>query len=491
MRNSAIALLFLVGCCSNSCFGRILSQCEFIEEFQKYSTQISRDDLNKWTCIVHHQSNFSSTKRTVGADGTTYYGLFQLSGRYICSQKSDDERVCQTPCSKFEDDHLDDDFECVLKIYADRLKSGPGFSAWPIYLANCTIPKDYMEECRHNATQSITNMSKIYDRCELAQELYTIHKFPMDQISTWICIVEHESNYNTSAVGASRGHGLFQINDIYWCSIDDEPKLCAVPCSKLEDSDISDDVGCAKRIFQQHQDQFSDGFHAWYTYAESCYNRTSSYVSGCFGDDDDAIQTSKSPTVSPQSQLLIRRRQSVGKVFKRCELAQELRTTHNFPMDQIHLWICIVQHASNYNTSFIGNVNMDGSYNHGLFQLSDRYWCSSDGNPKGCGVPCSKFEDADISDDVECARRLFEINRKLFSDGFHAWVPYIEPCQDRNATLRYIDGCFNDNNNVEIISRVRRFPPNVFKLSSLPRLFLSVHLTEIWQYGRPHIAHII
>ena len=57
---------------------------------------------------------------------------------------------------------------------------------------------------------------KVYDRCELARELKYVHDAPSEQLATWVCIAEHESQYKTDAVGhlgekGSADHGIFQV----------------------------------------------------------------------------------------------------------------------------------------------------------------------------------------------------------------------------------------------------------------------------------------
>lgn len=57
---------------------------------------------------------------------------------------------------------------------------------------------------------------KIYKKCELVRELQNFD-VPEEEISTWVCIVQHESNYDTSAMNPGSGdHGLFQISQVYW-----------------------------------------------------------------------------------------------------------------------------------------------------------------------------------------------------------------------------------------------------------------------------------
>ncbi|BES99953.1 lysozyme [Nesidiocoris tenuis] len=137
--------------------------------------------------------------------------------------------------------------------------------------------------------------AKLYDRCELAKVLAQL-KAPADQISTWVCIAEHESSLNTSAVGPpnwdqSRDHGLFQINDRYWCS--PPGSACGISCQSLEDDDIVDDWKCAKRIFKAHRLQEGNGFKAWAVYGPHCSGDTSSYVEGCTQSSRSSLYLTK------------------------------------------------------------------------------------------------------------------------------------------------------------------------------------------------------
>ena len=52
---------------------------------------------------------------------------------------------------------------------------------------------------------------------------------------------------------------------------------CNVACSKLIDSNIADDVACAKIIYKRH------GFDAWYGWKAKCKGQNlDSYIDGCF-----------------------------------------------------------------------------------------------------------------------------------------------------------------------------------------------------------------
>lgn len=126
-----------------------------------------------------------------------------------------------------------------------------------------------------------TATSKVYGRCELAKELRDIYGIPENQLATWICIIGHESSYNTSAISeGAESYGLFQISREYWCL--PNGRGCGVACSALRDDDIRDDVDCAKRIFEQHQRITGDGFKAWTLYNYRCKANVEKYIRDCY-----------------------------------------------------------------------------------------------------------------------------------------------------------------------------------------------------------------
>ncbi|CAG9862540.1 unnamed protein product [Phyllotreta striolata] len=121
-----------------------------------------------------------------------------------------------------------------------------------------------------------------YDKCQLAHELLDKYKFPKDQISTWICIVDHESKFDTNAFNSNtKDHGLFQISELYWCEPPGHPNGCHVQCSALQDDNIDDDVKCVKQVFEETQRLKKNGFEAWTTYPKYCKGDTGSYIQGC------------------------------------------------------------------------------------------------------------------------------------------------------------------------------------------------------------------
>ncbi|XP_018011961.1 lysozyme c-1-like, partial [Hyalella azteca] len=124
---------------------------------------------------------------------------------------------------------------------------------------------------------------KIYTRCALARELKCVYGFAQSSLADWVCLVQHESSFNTAAVGRNGGsrpskdYGLFQINDYYWCNSGTGKNVCNIDCYKLKDNNIADDIKCAKTIFGR-----GHGFNAWYGWKNKCKGKNlSSYIRGC------------------------------------------------------------------------------------------------------------------------------------------------------------------------------------------------------------------
>ncbi|KAF5284051.1 hypothetical protein FQR65_LT13597 [Abscondita terminalis] len=128
----------------------------------------------------------------------------------------------------------------------------------------------------------LSAQAKIYDRCKLALELVDVHKISTGDLSTWLCILYHESRFDTKAHNANSGeHGIFQISDMYWCS--PSGTLCGMTCNDLKNDDIRDDVNCARIIFEEYQRISGDGFTGWKVYPQHCKdkNYVATFIKGC------------------------------------------------------------------------------------------------------------------------------------------------------------------------------------------------------------------
>lgn len=490
--------------------GKLFDRCEFVDAVVSLRPDIESSELNTWTCIAQ-QSKFDSSSESGDADAVyhgifkisdKYWCAKTLLDYY--------ERACHMTCAQLKDDNLLDDIVCAQKIYDEHQRiSSNGFSAWPVSQTTCANPSDLVSDClrggkslstfdnnnvnnvfeSNSHTRGYKNnifvngkysaatksqlkdkhkyeagtastlrkqIGKVYERCELAKELRYQHGIELDHIHTWVCIAQHESNFHTSAIGrlnadGSADHGLFQISDLFWCSNDSPGLACQAKCSDFEDSNIENDVRCVKQIFDEHERLFGSGFHAWAVWEPHCKHITKQFTNDCFDGDSEAenLVTPIKTTWKnrPQVPQAPQRKLESGKVYERCELAKELRHQHNLPMEHIHTWVCIAQRESHFHTTAIGRLNADGSADHGLFQISDLFWCSNDSPGLGCQAKCSDFEDSDIENDVRCVKQIFDEHQRLFGNGFHAWAVFEPHC--KHITKQFTADCFTDENEID------------------------------------------
>lgn len=141
-----------------------------------------------------------------------------------------------------------------------------------------------------------------------------------------------------------------------------------------------------------------------------------------------------------------------ARTFGKCELASHLLVDHNMPRERVKTWVCIAEFESTFNTSAINTGNWDGSSDHGLFQLSNKFWCRDPNwsGPAVCGIPCSDLLDDDIADDLRCVDVIIKGTEswKGKGTGLTAWVAYVNRCQNRDLNA-YIAECSADLDKAE------------------------------------------
>ncbi|XP_028929913.1 alpha-lactalbumin [Ornithorhynchus anatinus] len=139
----------------------------------------------------------------------------------------------------------------------------------------------------------VASRARIFQICELSRVLKenATGGFHGVSLEEWLCVIFHESGYDSQALNyynGSSSHGLFQINQPYWCDDEDsestEPSVnaCQIPCSKLLDDDILDDIECAKKIVKEPK-----GITAWEAWQPFC------------NDDLDQWKVLDGPVLSP------------------------------------------------------------------------------------------------------------------------------------------------------------------------------------------------
>ncbi|XP_021073039.1 alpha-lactalbumin [Mus pahari] len=90
--------------------------------------------LLEWACVLFHTSGYD-TQAVVRDNGSTEYGLFQISNRFWCksSEFPESENICGISCDKLLDDELADDIACAKKILAIK-----GIDYWKAYRPMCS-----------------------------------------------------------------------------------------------------------------------------------------------------------------------------------------------------------------------------------------------------------------------------------------------------------------------------------------------------------------
>lgn len=137
-----------------------------------------------------------------------------------------------------------------------------------------------------------------------------------------------------------------------------------------------------------------------------------------------------------------------------CEVAREMYDA-GYTKESLPEWMCLVNGESAFNSSAIGGPNTNGSFDWGLFQVNDNFWCTVEGVGKDCNINCNgnffslphplplKFSlsllvdlvDDDIADDLECIAIIFARH------GFSAWNAWKTKCQS-NLENWEVDSCF-------------------------------------------------
>ncbi|XP_055320382.1 lysozyme-like [Sitodiplosis mosellana] len=117
--------------------------------------------------------------------------------------------------------------------------------------------------------------AKIYQKCDLARELVEKHRFSRTMLSSWICMIEAESGFNTKSskpyppiVGSlpsvHKSFGLFHINSKNYCGIEHVGGKCKVRCEDMLKDDITKAAQCAQIV------QNTEGFKAWKGWEMKC-----------------------------------------------------------------------------------------------------------------------------------------------------------------------------------------------------------------------------
>jgi hypothetical protein len=161
--------------------------------------------------------------------------------------------------------------------------------------------------------------------------------------------------------------GMYKISKSNWCN-QRPTEGCGIPCSKLVDDDVKDDIICAEKILRQA------GTNA-FSQSKDCNDETRKNIQSCISDT---------------------------KYYTRCEFVNHLLKAGINNHDSIQDHICAAFGHELFKSS---KGYRKESEKIGIYDISRKRWCDQ-GPDKGCGIPCSKLNDDDITDDIECASKI-------------------------------------------------------------------------------------
>ncbi|XP_038619590.1 lysozyme C, milk isozyme-like isoform X2 [Tachyglossus aculeatus] len=124
------------------------------------------------------------------------------------------------------------------------------------------------------ATFILDTEALVLSQCELAHALQEggLDGYHDHSLAHWLCLAHHGSGLNTEAVfrlpDGSLGYGIFQIRGHKWCSPGEglSENRCRMDCQDLLDTDLSNDIACAKIMMDNPSD--TDAWDPWSHHCE-------------------------------------------------------------------------------------------------------------------------------------------------------------------------------------------------------------------------------
>lgn len=121
-----------------------------------------------------------------------------------------------------------------------------------------------------------------------------------------------------------------------------------------------------------------------------------------------------------------------GRILTQCEAVQELQRA-KVQRSLISNWVCLMESESGMNTQLVTGPKTASSYSFGIFQINSAKWCSRGHSGGICNKRCEDFANDDITDDIECAKKIQSM------EGFKAWDGWMKKC--KNKPLPNIGNC--------------------------------------------------
>ncbi|NXT39921.1 LYSC1 protein, partial [Pelecanoides urinatrix] len=107
---------------------KVFSQCELPHLLQEEGLDgYGGYSLANWLCMAFYKSTFNTAAQNVKADGSTDYGIFQISSQQWCTDDhSPSDNRCRMACRDLLSSNTTDDIICAKTI----VRNPQGVDAW-------------------------------------------------------------------------------------------------------------------------------------------------------------------------------------------------------------------------------------------------------------------------------------------------------------------------------------------------------------------------
>ncbi|KFQ88275.1 Sperm acrosome membrane-associated protein 3, partial [Phoenicopterus ruber ruber] len=129
-------LLLLLASLTTVTKAKVFSRCEMshllleegLDGYRGYSPPSVK------LCMAFYESTFNTAAQSIKADGSTDYGIFQISSQlWGTADRSPSDNCCRTACRDLLSNNITDDIVCAKRI----VRNPQGMDAWEGWVTHC------------------------------------------------------------------------------------------------------------------------------------------------------------------------------------------------------------------------------------------------------------------------------------------------------------------------------------------------------------------
>ncbi|XP_070499197.1 uncharacterized protein [Chironomus tepperi] len=356
--------------------------CEFARKLMSLYDILSKIDATIWSCI----SEYSKTG----------YSNLQIEEE----NRHDDEESCVKAR----------DVECAIKN--NKQMGIRSFTNWPAYEQYC---KNVTESTCFKDTNSV-NRSDIIEQIKNVQYAETSMKPKIFTTSTEVSVFIEDANGN-----------LTQYNDV----ITENPKESQQTTEFLSDT-LEKPSYDDKPTIEGHSKVRIMSADKEIVEIPERLETTSKSLDEIMLINSSLAKSTAESISAELSHTKHTTEMNYYETIDKCALAKSMYESGRIPQNLISTFICIAEHESGLNVSFIDSDGQQSRY--GLFQIDNQIYCTSNGNVNQCNVLCTHLVDDQFDNDFECVRHIFK------KEGLNYWPSYEKSCKNINSNS--MDYCF-------------------------------------------------